>query len=149
VVRGGTGTSDGDGASWTTDAATNQLAIHDLVRNAWTVETLPFAVDDGSEMCLVDDTLYILAANGDPQPLKLNRFLPVLRPAPLRLNLYRADDHLKLWWDPDATGFVLESATALPASSGWLPLTRGYGSNEYRFMPQGGWPRRFFRLRYP
>jgi hypothetical protein len=149
VLRGGTGTSDGDGAAWTTDVITGQLAILDRVRNTWTLETLPFAIDDGSEMCLVDDILYVLAANGDAEPLKLTRFQGMLSPAPLRLNFRRIEDHLQLWWDLDATGFVLESATVAPGASGWLPLTRGYGSNEYWFAPEATWPLRFFRLRFP
>jgi sugar lactone lactonase YvrE len=149
VLSGGTGISDGDGASWTSDASTDQLAILDLIRNAWILETLPFAVDDGSEMCLVDDTLYVLAANGDAQPLKLIRFQPVLRPAPLPLNIRSAEQYLQLWWDPVSTGFVLESATTVPSLSGWLPLTRGYGSNEYWFTPEVGGSQRFFRLHFP
>ncbi|HWI58704.1 MAG TPA: LamG-like jellyroll fold domain-containing protein [Bacillota bacterium] len=71
VLRGGTGTGDNDGQGWKTATTANQLAVYDLVSRTWTLQTLPFGVDDGSEMCLVHQTLYVLAANGDPQPLKM------------------------------------------------------------------------------
>jgi hypothetical protein len=65
------------------------------------------------------------------------------------LNIRSAEQYLQLWWDPVSTGFVLESATTVPSLSGWLPLTRGYGSNEYWFTPEVGGSQRFFRLHFP
>ncbi|MCX7005143.1 MAG: hypothetical protein NTV22_17955 [bacterium] len=56
--------------SGTTDATANQFAIYDIAAATWSVTSLPFPVDDGSEMCLVDDTLNIIAANGETQPLR-------------------------------------------------------------------------------
>jgi hypothetical protein len=70
MLRGGAGTGDNDGSGWTAETTTNQLAILDLTTETWSVLTLPFAVDGGSEMCLVNQTLYLLAANSDAQPLK-------------------------------------------------------------------------------
>lgn len=78
VLRGGTGTGNNDGRYWTTDCATNNLAVFDTVTESWSLETLPFAVDDGSEMALVDDTLYVLAANGQNPPLYAKTFVPVI-----------------------------------------------------------------------
>lgn len=75
ILRGASGTTpNDDGQSWTTDSAANQLAIYDLRSARWSLRSLPFAVDDGSEMCLVGDTLYVLAANGVNRPLKFMRF---------------------------------------------------------------------------
>jgi hypothetical protein len=80
VLSGGTGTDDGDGQTWTTATSVNQLAVYDLVTQTWDLQTLPFAVDEGSEMCLANQTLYILAANSDPQPLKMLYLGPPLAP---------------------------------------------------------------------
>jgi sugar lactone lactonase YvrE len=77
VLSGGTGTGVDDGGGWTAASRTNQLAVYDLVVQGWSLTTLPFAVDQGSDMCLVNDTLYFLAANGDSQPLKLMVFTSV------------------------------------------------------------------------
>lgn len=71
VLSGGANNTDGDGSDWTGAATVNQLAVYDLVTSTWDLQTLPFAVDEGSEMCLVNQTLYILAANSDSQPLKM------------------------------------------------------------------------------
>ena len=81
VLSGGTGTGDGDGSGWTTSTSVNQLAVFDLVALTWDLQTLPFAVDGGSEMCLVNQTLYVLAANSDAQPLKMLYFGPPVAPA--------------------------------------------------------------------
>ena len=91
VLSGGTGTGDNDGGGWTTATSTNQLAIYDLVAQAWSLQTLPFAVDQGSEMCLVDDTLYFLAANTDTSPLKLVVFTsiaPVITQQPTNQTIF-------------------------------------------------------------
>ena len=80
VLRGGTGTGDNDGGSWTSATSVDQLAIYDLVTKTWELQTLPFAVDDGSEMCLGNQTLYILAANSDAQPLKMLYLGPPVTP---------------------------------------------------------------------
>jgi len=80
VLSGGTGTADGDGGSWTAEAAANQLAVYDLVSKSWSLQSLPFAVDLGSDMCLVNQTLYILAANSDSQPLKMLHLGPAVTP---------------------------------------------------------------------
>lgn len=76
ILRGGTGSNNGDGQDWVRPSTTNQLAIYDLVAQSWTTQTLPFPVDDGSEMCLVRDTLYVLAGNRDPEPLKMRKLVP-------------------------------------------------------------------------
>ncbi|MCX7846719.1 MAG: hypothetical protein N2595_01610 [bacterium] len=71
ALRGGTGSGPGDGAGWTASSTANQLGIYDIAAGTWSVTSLPFAVDGGSEMCRVGDILYILAANAVAQPLKL------------------------------------------------------------------------------
>lgn len=76
ILRGGAGNEDGDGGSWINNTTTNQLAIYDVATGAWAIETLPFGVGEGSEMALVDDTLYVLASqNGGALPLRSFRFL--------------------------------------------------------------------------
>jgi len=84
IERGMTGTTDDDAGEqyghWTTPTTTDQLAVYDLVSQTWTVETLPFVIDVGSEMCLVNNTLYILAGNGDPAPLKMLYLGPPVQP---------------------------------------------------------------------
>ncbi len=84
ILRGMTGTTDDDAGEqyqhWITPTTTNQLATYDLVAQTWTVQTLPFVIDVGSEMCLVNQTLYILAATSDLQPLKMLYLGPPLRP---------------------------------------------------------------------
>ncbi len=74
ALRGGLGTGESDGAGWTQDATTDNVAVYDLVSGQWTVGDLGFPVDDGSEACLAGDTLYVLAANGETNPL---RFMPL------------------------------------------------------------------------
>jgi len=75
ILRGGQGSGgDSDGQTWTTDATADQLAIYDLRSARWSLKSLPFAVDEGSEMCRVGDTLYVLAANGVNRPLKFMAF---------------------------------------------------------------------------
>lgn len=74
ALRGGTGSGTTDGSGWTTDTTSGQLAIYDIDANTWSVEDLPWPIDDGSEMCRADDILYILAANGQSDPLKLKIF---------------------------------------------------------------------------
>ncbi|MCX6917174.1 MAG: immunoglobulin domain-containing protein, partial [Verrucomicrobia bacterium] len=91
VLSGGTGTGDNDGGGWTTATSTNQLAIYDLVAQTWSLQTLPFAVDQGSEICLVNDTLYFLAANADTSPLKLMVFTsiaPVITQPPTNQTIF-------------------------------------------------------------
>ena len=80
VLSGGTGTGDGDGQTWTAATSVNQLAVYDLVTSTWDLQTLPFAVDGGSEMCLVNQTLYILGANSEAQPLKVLYMGPPVKP---------------------------------------------------------------------
>ncbi len=76
ILRGGSGASDGDAASWTIDTTTNQLAIYDVAVGSWATETLPFAIGNGSEMALVDDTLYVLASSSvGSLPLRSFRFV--------------------------------------------------------------------------
>ena len=76
VLRGGIGTGDNDGKGWNAETTSGQLAIYDLVSKTWELQTLPFAVDLGSEMCLVNQTLYILAATSDASPLKALNLVP-------------------------------------------------------------------------
>ena len=80
VLSGGKNNTDGDGSDWTAATSVNQLAVYDLVTKAWELQTLPFAVDEGSEMCLVNQTLYVLAANNDTQPLKMLYLGPPVAP---------------------------------------------------------------------
>ena len=80
VLSGGTNNTDQDGSDWTNAKTVDQLAVYDLVTTAWDLQTLPFAVDGGSEMCLVNQTLYVLAANSDPQPLKVLYLGPPVLP---------------------------------------------------------------------
>jgi len=96
VLSGGYSTNDAqgtyysywaDGFFWTDDMPTNNLAVYDLVAGNWTVGTLPFAVDDGSEMCLVGDTMYFLAANGVANPLRFCVLNDTNTPASLLLTI--------------------------------------------------------------
>jgi hypothetical protein len=80
VLSGGNNNTDGDGSDWTTATSVNQLAVYDLATKTWDLQTLPFAVDESSEMCLVNQTLYVLAANSDSQPLKLMYLGPPVPP---------------------------------------------------------------------
>jgi hypothetical protein len=81
VLSGGTNNIDGDGKAWTTATSTNQLAIYDLVAKTWSLATLPFSVDNGSEMCLAGDTLCFLSKNSDTAPLKIMKFVDMVPPA--------------------------------------------------------------------
>jgi hypothetical protein len=80
VLGGGLNITDADGSDWTAARTENQLAVYDLVTKTWDLQTLPFAVDEGSEMCLVNQTLYVLAANSDSQPLKMLYLGPPVTP---------------------------------------------------------------------
>jgi len=84
ILRGMTGTTDDDASEtyghWTTPTTAQQLATYDLATQTWAVQTLPFVIDVGSEMCLVNQTLYILAGNADPAPLKMLYLGPSLSP---------------------------------------------------------------------
>ncbi len=69
VLRGGAGTGDNDGSSWTESNSTNNVAVYDLIERFWTSGTTGFPTDEGSEACLAGTTLYVLAANGVENPL--------------------------------------------------------------------------------
>jgi hypothetical protein len=92
VLRGGTGTGDNDGSAWTTETTTGQLAVYNLTSLSWSLMDLPFAVDGGSEMCLVNKTLCVLAANSVSQPLQLLYLGPPMAPtivqAPVSQTVY-------------------------------------------------------------
>ena len=92
VLRGGTNNTDGDGKGWTMATSTNQLAVYDLAAQAWSLTTLPFSVDGGSEMRLAGDTLYFLSTNSDSAPLKIMKFVDVVPPvivqSPTNLTVY-------------------------------------------------------------
>lgn len=83
VLLGGTGTGANDGSSWNVETTADQLAFYDLTTATWSVVTLPFAVDGGSEMALVGQTLCVLAANSDSQPLKQLYLGPPVTPVVL------------------------------------------------------------------
>jgi len=138
--------SNSDGSGWASATTAQQLAIYDLVAKTWAAETLPFPIDDGSEMCRVDDLLYILAANGDSQPLKMAQWLPLVPPGP-HLNLRRAGNDLWLSWPADAGQFVLEATTNLAQPIPWAPL--GSGITQYTATLEGTCASRFYRLRWP
>jgi hypothetical protein len=148
ILRGTTGSTDGNGDDWLSPVNTNQLAIYDLVAQKWSVENLPFTVDDGSEMCLVGDTLYILAANGDPQPLKMARFQPLVSPpAPPRITISQNNGTAHMTWTNSARSFVLEQATSLAPPVAWSYVT--IGTNGYSFGTSTNLEKLFFRLRQP
>jgi sugar lactone lactonase YvrE len=122
VLRGGTGSGDGDGAGWTTASTTSQLAIYDLVAQTWSLVTLPFAVDDGSEMCRVEDTLYVLAATSDAQPLNLLGFTaPSASPSAPQLQIQRAGTQALVSWPEADSDFILEAAVQL-STSDWAAV---------------------------
>jgi len=146
VLRGSSGTSTSDGSSWTVDTTEQQLAIYDLVAQTWSAETLPFPVDDGSEMCRVDDVLYILGTNGDSQPLKMAQWLSLVLPEP-HLSFRRAGNDLLLTWPAEARQCILESATNLTLPIQWFPLVSG--TNQYTTTLGSTSTNRFYRLRSP
>jgi chitobiase/beta-hexosaminidase-like protein/NHL repeat-containing protein len=146
ILRGGSGANNSDGSGWTSDTSAEQLAIYDLVAQTWSTETLPFPIDDGSEMCRVDDILYILAANGDDEPLKMAQVLPFIPSVP-RLNLRRTGNDLLLSWPAEASQFVLEATTNLAQPIQWAPLASG--TTQYTETLEGTSTSRFYRLRWP
>ena len=147
VLSGGTGTGDNDGAGWTTATSTNQLAVYDLVAQTWILQTLPFAVDQGSEMCLVNDTLCILAANSDSQPLKLMVFTtPSTGPSAPQLKAQPSGAGVLLTWPAPASDFVLEEAAALPPQD-WTTVATL--TNQWLAPADDGAGCRFYRLRWP
>jgi hypothetical protein len=146
VLRGGSGTNNSDGSNWTTDTTAQQLAIYDLVAQTWSAETLPFPIDDGSEICRVDDILYILAANGNSQPLKMARWLPLVPPIP-HLDLRRVGNNLLLSWPAEASQFVLEATTNLAPPIQWTPLVSGV--TQFAATLGSTSTSRFYRLRSP
>ena len=75
-------------------------------------------------MCRVDDILYILAANGDSQPLKMTQWLSLVPPTP-RLSARRAGNELLLSWSAEASECVLEATTSLGQPIQWVPLVSG------------------------
>jgi DNA-binding beta-propeller fold protein YncE len=148
VLRGTVGTNDGDGNGWTTPTTADQLAIYDLISESWSLATLPFAIDSGSEMCLVDDTLYILAANSEAQPLKMAPFRALTpAPTPPKLNLLRTNGQMRMVWDEAARGFMLERTTNLTPGPFWVPLM--IGTNQHLVTPATSMGCDFYRLRLP
>jgi Chitobiase/beta-hexosaminidase C-terminal domain/NHL repeat len=147
VLRGSTGSGDGDGSSWTTATVTNQLAIYDLATAEWSLETLPFAVDGGSEMCLVNDTLYILAANDDPQPLKMMVFTqPITGPAAPELQIQLTGADMLLAWPASDSDFTLEETESLPPVS-WTAVATM--TNQWLVPRDSLADFRCYRLRWP
>jgi hypothetical protein len=147
VLSGGTGSGDNDGGGWTTATSTNQLAIYDLVAQTWMLQTLPFAVDQGSEMCLVNDTLYILAANGDPQPLKLMVFTtPITAPSAPRIMVQQVGGQALLTWPAPYSDFTLEEAASFPPQD-WTPVASL--TNQWLVPVSDEADFRFYRLRWP
>jgi len=147
ALCGGSGNTDGAGQDWTTDTRTNQLAIYDMVAQTWSLETLPFAVDDSSEMCLVNDTLYILAANGDPQPLKLMVFTPpTSAPAAPRITVEQVGGQMRLAWPEPYSDFTLEEVASLPPQD-WTPVASF--TNQWLVPASGEADSHFYRLCWP
>ena len=147
VLSGGTGSGDGDGGGWTTATRTNQLAVYDLVAQTWMLETLPFAVDQGSEMCLVNDTLYVLAANSDTKPLKLMVFTtPITAPSAPRITVQQVGGQALLAWPAPYSDFTLEEAASLPPPV-WTPVVSL--TNQWLVPASGEADFRFYRLRWP
>jgi hypothetical protein len=147
ALSGGSGDTDGAGQDWTAATSTGQLAIYDLVAQTWSLETLPFAVDDGSDMCRVNDTLCLLAANGDPQPLKLMVFTtPTTAPTAPRIMVQQLGGKTLLAWPEPYSDFTLEEAASLPPEA-WTPVA---GFTNQWLVPTSGEPGSwFYRLRWP
>jgi hypothetical protein len=147
VLSGGTGSGDGDGGGWTTATSTDQLAVYDLVAQTWMLETLPFPVGQGSAMCLVDDTLYILAANNVTKPLKLMVFTtPITAPSAPRITVQPAGGQALLVWPAPYSDFTLEEAVSLPTQD-WTPVASA--TNQWLVPASDEAAARFYRLRWP
>jgi hypothetical protein len=147
VLSGGTDEGESDGGSWTGATRTNQLAVYDLVAQTWMLQTLPFAVDQASDMCLVNDTLYILAWNYDPQPLKLMVFTtPITAPSAPRLEVQQLGGQALLTWPAPYSDFTLEEAASLPPQD-WTPVVSL--TNQWLVPVSGEADFRFYRLRWP
>jgi hypothetical protein len=147
VLSGGTGSGDTSGRGWTTAASTNQLAVYDLVAETWMLQTLPFAVDQGSDMCLVNDTLYVLAANSDTKPLKLMVFTtPITVPSAPRIMVQQVGGQALLAWPAPYSDFTLEEAASLPPLD-WTPVASL--TNQWLVPASGEADFRFYRLRWP
>jgi sugar lactone lactonase YvrE len=145
VLRGGSGTGNSDGAGWTGATTLRQLAIYDLVAESWATETLPFPIDGGSEMCRVDDMLYVLAGIGESQPLKMAQWLSLVPPAP-QLSIRRVSSELLLSWPAEASQCVLE-VTDFSQPIQWVPLVSGV--TQYTTTLDANSASRFYRLRCP
>jgi hypothetical protein len=100
--------------------------------------TLPFPVDQGSEMCLVGDTLYFLAANGDSQPLKLMVFTSV---APRIIAQQSSSGFVMTWSDPNGV-FSLFTATNVAGPYSIIPGATSPYTNPIAE------PTRFFLLKW-
>ena len=138
---------DSDGGSWIDPTRTNQLAVYDLVAQTWMLQTLPFAVDQGSDMCLVNDTLYILASNYDPQPLKLMVFTtPITAPSAPRIMVQQVGGQALLTWPAPYSDFTLEEAASFPPQD-WTPVASS--TNQWLVPASGEGDLRFYRLRWP
>ena len=113
----------------------------------WCLQTLPFAVDQGSEMCLVNDTLYVLAANSDSQPLKLMVFTtPITAPSAPRITVQQVGGQALLAWPAPYSDFTLEEAASLPPQD-WTPVASS--TNQWLVPASGEADFRFYRLRWP
>jgi len=146
-LSGGSGNTDGDGQDWTTATSTNQLAVYDLVAQRWMLQTLPFAVDQGSDMCLVNDTLYVLAANSDTRPLKLMVFTtPITAPSAPQITVQQGGGQMLLAWPAPYSDFTLEEAASLPTQD-WTPVATLTNQWQVPASDQSGF--RFYRLRWP
>jgi hypothetical protein len=147
ALSGGSGYTDGDGQDWTTATSTNQLAVYDLVAQRWMLQTLPFAVDQGSDMCLVNDTLYVLAANSDTRPLKLMVFTtPITAPSAPQITVQQGGGQMLLAWPAPYSDFTLEEAASLPTQD-WTPVATLTNQWQVPASDQSGF--RFYRLRWP
>lgn len=132
ALRGGSGTGSGDGSTWTGSSSADQLGIYDIAAGTWSVTSLPFAVDGGSEMCRVDDILYILAATSASQPLKLRIFPEsgVLLTEPLGTFTITGGMWTNIQWNSGrvVSGLVASNALWLATNGlngAWMLLTQG------------------------
>jgi sugar lactone lactonase YvrE len=116
VLRGGHGNTDGGADDWTQDTTTNQLAIYDTAAETWSVETIPCAVGEGSEMSRVGDTLYILASRNMPNnPLRSFRFSAPMEPSPPRnASVAAIGESVRLHWQGNpGQAYMWETSTDL------------------------------------
>lgn len=143
ALRGGSGSGSGDGGGWTASSTSGQLGVYDIAAGTWSVESLPFAVDQGSEMCRVGDILYILAANGVSQPLRLKIYPEsgVLLRHPQGTFTITGGMYTNVQWNSGRVVSGLGATNALWLSTNglngtWMLLAQGHHSVVTNFVWQ-------------